>query len=83
MTLLQVIFELQRPLRPSDLDRLAKFANTYGMKRFRYDTARNQIVIDYDGSRLTENNVGHVLGSAKIAIARKVDPFAEPVGMTG
>lgn len=74
MTLVEVTYELRATLRDSQLESLGKFANTYGMRKFRLDPSRTILTFEYDASRLRETQVAHVLGSAKIAIARKLEP---------
>jgi len=73
MTLLQITYELQNPLADQQLRDLGLFANTYGLRSFRYDEARNQLSFEYDASRLRETQVEHVLAKAKIAIKSRVN----------
>ena len=73
MTLVEVTYELQSPLSQEQLRRLGEFANTYGLRRFHVDEAKNQLSFEYDASRLRETQVEHVLGHAGIAVARKID----------
>jgi hypothetical protein len=72
MTLVEVTYDLDSPLHPGQLRALGAFANTYGLRRFRVDEHRNQISIEYDASRLTEDQVADVLRQSKIAVQRKV-----------
>jgi len=72
MTLVEVTYDLQTQLRPEQLRALGAFANTYGLRRFRVDEQRNQISLEYDASRLTETEVAHVLGLARIPVQRRV-----------
>jgi hypothetical protein len=72
MTLLEVTYELQTPLTIEQLTRLGEFSNTYGLRRFRVDEAKNRLSFEYDASRLKETEVIHVLRQAKIAVTRKV-----------
>jgi hypothetical protein len=73
MTLVEVTYELQSPLKEEQLRNLGEFANTYGLRRFRYDEAKNQLSFEYDASRLRETQVEHVLGEARIAVACRVN----------
>jgi len=73
MTLVEVTYELQSPLSQEQLRRLGEFANTYGLRRFQVDEAKNQLSFEYDASRLRETQVEHVLGHAGIAVARKIN----------
>ena len=72
MTLVEVTYDLPAPLTREQLRALAQFANTYGMRRFRFDEQRLQICFEYDASRLTESQVAHVLRQAKVPIERRV-----------
>jgi hypothetical protein len=73
MTLVEITYELQSPLSQEQLRSLGEFANTYGLRRFRVDKAKNQLSFEYDASRLRETQVVHVLGQARIAVTRKVN----------
>ncbi len=73
MTLVEVTYEVQSPLTQEQLRQLGEFANTYGLRRFRVDEAKNQLSFEYDASRLRETQVAHVLGQARIAVTRKVN----------
>jgi hypothetical protein len=72
MTLVEVTYDLQVPLRPEQLRALGVFANTYGLRRFRVDEQLNRLSFEYDASRLKESQVAHVLRMAKIPVERKV-----------
>lgn len=73
MTLVEITYELQSPLTEKQLRSLGEFANTYGLRRFRINDAKNQLSFEYDASRLRETQVAHALGQASIAVARKVN----------
>ena len=68
MTLVEVTYELQGPLRPEQLRALGQFANTYGLRRFRVDDHLNTLSFEYDASRLKETEVAHVLRKARIPV---------------
>ena len=72
MTLVEVTYQLQAPLREEQLRALAQYANLYGLRRFRVDSERNQISLEYDGSRLKESQVVQALRQADIAVATRV-----------
>jgi hypothetical protein len=72
MTLVEVTYDLQAPLRSEQLRALGIFANTYGLRRFRVDEQLNRLSFEYDASRLKESQVAHVLRMAKIPVERKV-----------
>jgi hypothetical protein len=73
MTLVEMTYELQSPLTEDQLRYLGEFANTYGLRRFRVDEAKNQLTFEYDASRLRETQVEHVLAQARIAVTRKIN----------
>jgi len=72
MTLVEVTYQLQAPLHEEQLIALGQFANLYGLRRFRVDRERNQISVEYDGSRLKESEVAQALRRANIAVAVRV-----------
>ena len=76
MTFMEATFELQSPLSTEQMRQLGAFANTYGLRRFRVDETGKLLAFDYDASRLTESQVAHVLGKARIRVLRRVDPFS-------
>lgn len=69
---MEVNYDLSAPLRPEQLRALGLFANTYGLRRIRVNEQSNQICVEYDGSRLTETEVAHMLGKARILASRRV-----------
>ena len=73
MTLVEITYELQSPLSQEQLRSLGEFSNTYGLRRFRVDEAKNQLSFEYDASRLRETQVEHVLAQARIAVTRKIN----------
>jgi len=73
MTLVEITYELQSPHSQDQLRSLGSFANTYGLRRFRVDDAKNQLSFEYDASRLKETEVTHVLRHARITVTRKVN----------
>ena len=72
MTFMTVTYELQNALKPEQYRALGKFANTYGLQKFRFDENTNHLHFDYDASRLRETVVEHVLREAKIPVLRRV-----------
>jgi hypothetical protein len=74
MTLMTVTYELQNPLKLEQFRVLGQFANTYGLQRFHFDEKANHLHFDYDGSRLTETVVEHVLREAGIPVLRRLEP---------
>jgi hypothetical protein len=73
MTFMEVKYALVAPLTPEQLGQLGEFANTYGLRKFRINDAKNELTFEYDASRLRETQVEHVLGQAKIAINKTLN----------
>jgi len=69
MTLVEVKFRLQSPITPVQLQALAEFSNTYGLRRFHIDDAGSVVRFEYDASRLRSTQVAHVLRAANIPVA--------------
>jgi hypothetical protein len=69
MTLVEVKFRLQSPITSEQLQALAEFSNTYGLRRFHIDDAGNVVRFEYDTSRLRATQVAHVLRAANIPVA--------------
>ena len=72
MTLVEVTYQLQAPLRAEQLRALGQFANLYGLRRFRVDQERNQISFEYDASRLKEIEVAQALRRARVPVGLRV-----------
>jgi hypothetical protein len=74
MTFMTVSYELQHALSADDFRALSRFANTYGLQKYRFDEKTNHLHFDYDASRLKESVVEHVLRDARIPVLRKLPP---------
>jgi hypothetical protein len=73
MTLLEIRYALQSPLNGEQLRHLSEFANTYGLRKFKFNEAKTELSFEYDASRLRETQVAHALGLAKIAVVKKLN----------
>jgi hypothetical protein len=73
MTLMEIRYALASPLTLEQLSQLGEFANTYGLRKFHLNDAKTELSFEYDASRLRETQVEHVLGQAKIAVAKKLN----------
>jgi hypothetical protein len=71
MTYVEVTYDLQSPLQDAQLSALSQMANVFGLRRFQVDRERNQIHLEYDGSRLKEFQLVQILRQANIAIAQR------------
>jgi len=74
MTFMTISYELQDRLKPEQFQALGRFANTYGLQKFRLDEKLNRLHFDYDASRLRETVVENVLRQARIPVLRRVEP---------
>jgi len=72
MTLVEITYELEAPLKAEQLRRLGEFANTYGLRRFHFDDQKLHLSFEYDASRLRETQVEHVLRVEKIPVKQRV-----------
>ncbi len=73
MTLMEIRYALASPLTLEQLKELGEFANVYGLRKFRLNDAKTELSFEYDASRLRETQVEHVLGQAKIAVAKRLN----------
>ena len=73
MTLVEVTYELQSPLTEDHLRQLSDSANTYGLRRFRFDEQKRHLTLEYDASRLKETQVANVLRRARIPVVKRVE----------
>jgi hypothetical protein len=69
MTLVEVGLRLQSPITSDQLASLARFANTYGLRKFKVEEGGNVLRFEYDASRLLETQVANVLRAARIPVA--------------
>ncbi|HWG58973.1 MAG TPA: hypothetical protein VN661_07985 [Candidatus Acidoferrales bacterium] len=74
MTFMTVTYELQDKLTDDQFRALGRFANTYGLQRFRFDNLTNHLHFEYDASRLKETVVESVLRQARIPVLRRILP---------
>ena len=81
MTLVEITYELQAPLKEDHFRRLGEFANTYGLRRFRVDSAGRTLTIEFDASRLRETQVAHALHLSQIPIHKKVENATAPASV--
>jgi hypothetical protein len=68
MTKVQVRFRLERTLDDHMMPRIASAHSIYGIMRVAPQPSTQEIVVDYDASRLRKEDVGAVLKRAGIAV---------------
>jgi hypothetical protein len=57
MTKVTLHYPLMRPLTDADLEQIAKVHGTYGIVRVQPTPALDQLIVDYDASRLFKTDV--------------------------
>jgi hypothetical protein len=72
MTKVQLRYDLMRPLDDAMLEQLARVHGVYGMVRVRPSESLDKLIVDYDASRLSEQEVETVLHKAGIPIVLHV-----------
>ena len=72
MTKVQTRFRLQKPLDDSSLNHLAAANAIYGIHRLKLAPALDELLVEYDATRLRPAEVESALAGAGIPIAAKV-----------
>jgi len=68
MTKVQIRFRLERPLDEHTMPRIASAHSIYGILRVQPELATQELVVDYDASRLRTEDVGAVLKRGGIPV---------------
>jgi hypothetical protein len=68
MTKVQIRFRLERPLDEQLMPRIASAHSIYGIMRVRVVPSTEEIVVDYDASRLRTEDVGAALKRGGIPV---------------
>ena len=72
MTKVDLEYELMRPLDDSDLDAIARVHGVYGIQRVRLrQPGLDAITVEYDASRMMEDDVERALLRTGIPIRRR------------
>ena len=71
MTLLEVTYDLESPLKPEQLRTIGALANFYGLRRYHVNEQLQQIRIEFDASRLPETRLVQLLRNANIPVVTK------------
>jgi hypothetical protein len=67
MTKVTLHYKLTRPLTDADYENIAAMHSTWGMSRVRADG--DQLLVDYDASRLMKSDVEHVIARHGVPVA--------------
>lgn len=57
MTKVTLHYDLARPLTEADLENVANVRSTYGIARLEVSRSLDQLIVDYDASRLMKTDV--------------------------
>lgn len=71
MTKLQLVYDLVRPVTDADAHALADIHSCYGMHRVKLAPSLDKLEVEYDASRLSEQDVESVLIRFGLPIQRK------------
>ena len=71
MTKVQLHYELERPLTDADARGVADAHSWYGILRVQLGPSLDKLTVEYDASRLTEEDVESVLHRFGLPIKRK------------
>jgi allophanate hydrolase subunit 1 len=73
MTKVQLAYDLIRPLTDADSSKVADVHSQYGIYRVQMTPALDKLTVEYDASRLSEQDVEAVLQRFGLPIQRKWD----------
>ena len=68
MTKVQIRFHLDRPLDEQMMERMARAHSIYGIMRVQVEASSQEVVADYDASRLRAADVGAALRRGGIPV---------------
>jgi hypothetical protein len=68
MTLMDATFNYMSPPRESEMRALDHVREVYGMRQLTFDEREHSICVEYDASRLTEDDVAALLRAAGISL---------------
>ena len=68
MTLMHATFNYMSPPRESEMRALDHVREVYGMRQLTFDEREHSIRVEYDASRLTEDDVAALLRAAGISL---------------
>ncbi|MGH9665270.1 MAG: hypothetical protein ACRD9L_12680 [Bryobacteraceae bacterium] len=72
MTKIQLRYPLLRPLEDSDLGNVSSLHGVYGIMRMQVAPSLDAVTVDYDATRMTEQDVESVLYRFGIPIRRTI-----------
>jgi hypothetical protein len=70
MTKVQVRYELAGPVDEALMEAIARAHGVYGLQWIRLSPQLDSLVVEYDASRLTLDDVDHALRTAGLAVRR-------------
>jgi hypothetical protein len=71
MTKVQLEYDLAQPLSEAQMPRVSAMHGLLGMLRVQPNNAGDRLLVDYDASRLTRDQVEAALAGAGLAVTRR------------
>jgi hypothetical protein len=68
MTKTQIRYRLERPLDEQTMPRIASAHSIYGIMHIQVEPSTQELVVEYDGSRLRTDDIGALLKSRGIPV---------------
>ena len=74
MTKVQKLFHLQRPLDEELMESIAEANSIYGIERIRIAPSREDLIVEYDASRLRETEIESALQHYGVPVIEVLAP---------
>lgn len=74
MTTLDIVFPLQQPPQPEQLQALGGVYSIYGIRRIDLDEKQNRLTVEIDATRLTEKTLAGILRQCGLSIGEPIQP---------
>lgn len=78
MTFLDVFFRYGKTPGEPELRALDEAREVYGVRRISFDERQQVISVEYDASRLNDDDVAFLLRSAGLDVREKLEPLEHP-----
>jgi len=76
MTAVEISFRYAAPPGDDELRALSTLREVYGIRSLRFDENNSSVTVEFDATRLSEDNVESLLRRAGMDIAEKLSPIA-------
>jgi hypothetical protein len=78
MTFLDVAFRYARPPGETEMRALDEVREVYGIRAISFDEAQHLVRVEYDASRLVDDEIAFLLRNAGLDVREKVDLLRYP-----